>query len=36
MEELLKETPKPKWGCFFIAAPAPVAAILLTIWVMFA
>jgi len=31
--QLLKESPKPKWGCFSIAAPAAVAALLL-IWLV--
>jgi hypothetical protein len=28
-EVLLKEAPEPKWGCFSIAAPAAVVALLL-------
>jgi hypothetical protein len=32
---LLKESPKPKWGCLRIAATAAVAVLLLT-WVVIA
>ena len=33
-EQLLKEGPKPKWGCFYIAAPVVSAAILLLTWLV--
>lgn len=35
-EQLLKEGPKPKWGCFSIAAPAAAVALLLLTWLVIA
>jgi len=33
-EQLLKQGPKPKWGCFSIAVPVAALALLLLTWLV--